>query len=201
MQFIQRHKTLSALGAVVTVAVLATGCASSSAHLLASSPSSSPSQAYTPDTSDPLASASPSDSPTDDTTGAVGDTFKVTDSSGNVYDVTLIKIVNPAQGTDEFNTPDNGKHFVGAVFTLTGESGSSSDDANNDAVLVGSDGQDYTTDFDTIQGYTDFNDGEWSVSSGQTVKGAVTFQVPNGVSVASVQWGGMFGSQPATWNN
>lgn len=164
-------------------------------------PSSSPaSQPFTPDTSDPAAAAA-SESPTDDTTGAVGDTFKVTDADGNVYDVTLIKIVDPAKGADEFNTADNGKHFVGAIFSITGESGHSSDDANSDAVVVGSDGQDYDADFSQIAGYTNFNNGEWSVSAGRTVKGAVTFQVPDGVDVASVQWGGMFDDQPATWDN
>jgi Domain of unknown function (DUF4352) len=131
------------------------------------------------------------------TVAVVGSSFQVSDGSGDSYRVTLSKVIDPAQGTDQFNTPDNGKRFVGTVFTITALSGSpQNEDANSDAALIGSDGQTYTADFDSIAGYTNFDNGTINVAQGDTVVGAVTFQVPDGVKVAQVQWtpGGGFGS-------
>lgn len=123
--------------------------------------------------------------------------FDVQDASGDTYRVTLTKVLDPAQGADEFSTPDHGKRFVGAVFTVKAMSGSPKDeDADIDAAAIGSNGQTYTADFDAIKGYTNFNDGSINVAEGDTATGAVTFQVPTGVKVSKVQWtaGGGFGS-------
>jgi len=132
-------------------------------------------------------------------TGPVGTPFTDTDSSGNVMGVTLVQIIDPAPGANEFATPNNGSRFVGAKFKITGQSGTFSDDANNDAVIVGSDGQSYTADFDDIAGCTNFNGGDFTVTPGASSTGCVTFQVPQNVKVASVEWGGEFGGTPATW--
>jgi hypothetical protein len=115
--------------------------------------------------------------------------------------VVLIKVIDPAQGADQYTTPNNGDRFVGAVFTLVGVSGTFSDDANNNATLVGSNGQGYTADFDSIAGVTNFNDGSYNLTPGVRSVGAVTFQVPAGVSVSAIQWSGSggFGGAPAMW--
>ncbi len=134
-------------------------------------------------------------------TAGVGQEFKVTSTSGSKYDVRLTKVIDPAQGADSFTTPDAGKRFVGAVFTIKGVKGDSSDDANNDATLIGSNGQTYTADFDSIAGYTNFNSGDFNAAPGALQVGAVTFQVPTGVKVAEIQWSatGGFGGAPGTW--
>lgn len=152
----------------------------------------------------PVPSSSPSSS-TDSLTGPLGTTFTdtQTDSSGNAdsYDVTAVKVLDPATGVDQYTTPDIGKRFIGVEFKITGDSGYSSDDANSDAVLQGDDGQVYQPDFDSISAGTNFNSGDFSVRSGQTQIGWVTFQLPRGVKVASVQWQpSSFGDQqPAIW--
>jgi hypothetical protein len=190
-----RHKArtaLLALAAISALAVAACGTAVTKANVPAApaAQSTRPSQA-----------PSPTPSPTNSLSGPVGTTYQVTDGSGNEITVTLTQIVDPAQGGDQYTTPDNGNRFAGAVFTLKGLSGTFSDDANNDAALIGSNGQTYTADFDSIAGYTNFNHGEYNLSPGQTSIGAVTFQVPDGVKVASVQWSGSggFGGAPAIW--
>jgi hypothetical protein len=127
----------------------------------------------------------------------IGSSFQVSDASNDTYRVTLSKIIDPAQGADQFTTPDSGKRFVGIVFAITAVSGSPQDeDANADAAVVGSNGQTYTADFDPIAGYTNFSDGSINVAQGDTATGAVTFQVPDGVKVTEVQWtpAGGFGS-------
>jgi Domain of unknown function (DUF4352) len=122
-------------------------------------------------------------------TAGIGSYFDVQDGSGNTYRVTLDKIIDPAQGADQFTQPDNGNRFVGAVFTILAVSGSpSNEDADTDAAIIGGNGQTYTADFDSIAGYTNFNDGQINVAQGETATGAVTFQVPTGVKVSEVQW-------------
>lgn len=136
------------------------------------------------------------------TTAGIGSYFDVQDSSGDSYRVTLVKVIDPAQGADQFTTPNNGNRFIGAVFTIKALTGSPRDeDANSDAALVGSNGQTYTPDFDNIAGYTNFNNGDITVAQGDTATGAVTFQVPIGVMVSKIQWSesGGFGST-VQWN-
>ncbi len=154
------------------------------------------------------ASTFPTDTPAstpDDLSGPLGSTFTVStqDNSGNdvSYDVTAVKVLDPARGADEYTTPDTGKRFAGVEFTITGDSGYSSDDANINAVIQGDDGQSYTADFSSISAGTNFNGGDFGVAAGRTQTGWVTFQLPRGVSVASVQWQpDVFGGQqPATW--
>lgn len=157
-------------------------------------PSSEPSPAQPPST--------PPDT-SNDLTGPLGTTFTdtTTDQSGNdvSYDVTATKIADLARGSDQFTTPDQGNRFVGVKFRITGDTGYSSDDANNDAVLIGNDGQTYTADFSSISEGTNFNNGEFGVRAGQTQTGWVTFQVPKGVKVSSIQWAPGSG-QPAEWD-
>src|ERR1700719_2005269 len=115
--------------------------------------------------------------------------------------VTLTKMIDPALGADQFTAPGNANRFVGAVFTITGISGTFSDDANNDATLIGSNSQTYSADFDSIAGYTNFNNGEYDISAGENSVGAVTFQVPLTVKVTKIEWSanGGFGGAPAEW--
>ncbi len=127
----------------------------------------------------------------------VGSYFDVQDASGDNYRVTLAKVIDPAQGADQFSTPDGGKHFVGIVFRVMALTGSPQDeDADNDAAIVGSNGQTYSADFDDIAGYTNFDSGTIHVAQGATETGSVTFQVPDHIKVTEVQWtaGGGFGS-------
>jgi hypothetical protein len=148
-----------------------------------------------------LASTKAAPSPSNSLSGPVGTVYTVTDQSGNKISVTLTKVIDPAPGADQFTTPGNGNRFVGAVFTITGISGTFSDDANNDATLIGSNGQTYTADFNSIAGYTNFNNGEYNVSAGENSVGAVTFQLPLTVKVTKIEWSanGGFGGAPAEW--
>jgi hypothetical protein len=147
------------------------------------------------------ASSTPAPSPSNSLSGPVGTVYTVTDPGGSKISVTLTKVIDPAQGADQFTTPDIGNRFVGAVFTIADLSGTFSDDANNDATLVGSNGQTYTADFDSIAGYTNFNDGEYTVGAGEKSVGAVTFQLPLAVRVTKIEWSanGGFGGAPAEW--
>lgn len=147
----------------------------------------------------------PSPSATGTLTGPLGTTYTDTtqDPSGNdvSYDVTAVRVADPATGANEAYVPDPGKRFVGVEFRIKGDSGYSSDDANTDAVLTGDNGQTYQADFSDISEGTNFSSGQFGVTAGKTQTGWVTFQVPKGVKVASVQWQPVIATgQPAEWD-
>jgi hypothetical protein len=181
------HRRRLALIFSILVVALIAACGSTTK---AASPAASPGAAAT---------ARPTPSPTSALSGPVGTVYKVTDDGGNVMTVKLTQVIDPAQGADQYTTPNNGFRFVAAVFTLNGVSGTFSDDANSDATLIGSNSQTYTFDGSSLAGVTNFNYGGYNLTAGQTSVGAVAFQVPDGVKVSSIQWGGTFGSSAATW--
>jgi hypothetical protein len=129
--------------------------------------------------------------------GVAGATFTLDDGTGSAYRVTLVKTIDPARGADQTDTADSGKRFVGLVFKIKALSGDlQGEDANNDAVLVGADGQKYQAALNGIAGYTNFNHGAIQVAPGDTVTGAVAFQVPDGVTVSTIQWTALSGFGP-----
>ena len=143
----------------------------------------------TPFPSGTSASAGPQEPP-----GRIGSSFDLKDGSGSVYQVTLAKVIDPANGENQFTVPDGGKRFVGLIFEVKALTGSpQNEDANNDAVVIGGNGQTYSADFDGIAGYTNFDHGTIHVAQGETVTGSVTFQVPNGVTVSNVKWTALSG--------
>ena len=126
--------------------------------------------------------------------GRIGSSFELRDGSGNLYRVTLTKVIDPATGENQFTVPDAGKRFVGLVFRVKALTGSPRDeDANNDAVVIGSNGQNYSADFAGIAGYTNFDRGAIRVSTGETVTGSVTFQLPKNMKISTVQWTALSG--------
>jgi hypothetical protein len=145
------------------------------------------------------ASSKPAPTPSNSLSGPVGMAYNVTGLTGQMS-VILTKVVDPAQGAGQVTTPASGCRFVGAVFTITGVSGTLSADANHEATLIGSNGQTYTADSHSIAGYTNFSNGEYTVRAGEKSVGAVTFQVPLTVKVAKIEWSNRgLGGAPAEW--
>jgi hypothetical protein len=111
--------------------------------------------------------------------GKIGSCFDVRDVDGNQARVTLVKVIDPARGADQYTTPDNAKRFVGAVIKIEALSGK----GNAHAALIGSNRETYAAD---VAWYANFRMGRFRVL-GETVTRAVTFQVPDGVKVEEVQ--------------
>jgi hypothetical protein len=140
------------------------------------------------------------------TTGPVGTTFVVTDTNQSgatvKYSVTLDKLKQHAAPDNQFDSAPTGDHLAGAEFTIKGISGTDSDDANNDAAATGTNNQTYQTGLEGLAAGTSFNGGQFSTSPGSVSIGWVSFEVKNGVHVASVQWNpdsDMSGEAPGTW--
>lgn len=108
---------------------------------------------------------------------------------GHGLGITLTQVIDPAQGADQFTTPDSGKRFVAVDLSIKNNGHSTySDDANNDTSLIGSDNQSYTPDFDSVSECTNFDNGQITLAAGESVTGCVVFQLPTGVTAAKVQY-------------
>lgn len=127
-------------------------------------------------------------------TNHVGDTL-----STSTIAVQLQQVIDPAQSSNQYLTPDAGNRFVGVKVQITNPGPANvQDDANNDITAIGSNGQIYTADFDTIAGCTNFNDGDYGLTSKASAVGCVTFQIPTGVAVTKVDFVGS--NSRAEWN-
>ena len=132
------------------------------------------------------------------TAATVGTTYTLDDGSGNVMEITLTTLINPATSA---LPPDAGSYLVAAKFQLVGKTGTYTGDAFVSASAIGGDHQTYSGYLYGVNGCTDFNSGSFSVSPGQTSVGCVAFQLPNAVKPAQVMWTELISSgKPATWD-
>lgn len=183
----------------------------SGAALVAGAAACSTTTAKPPPSSPPTHSSQPSSTPQStpssnpSLTGPTGTTYEITGPNGpngeaTTYQVTMTQVLQQAQLGPGGSLTHSGYHVAGAQFTITGKTGQTSDNANRAASAIGSNGQRYTSEFDTITAGTNFNNGDVSVSAGQSMNGWVSFELPPGVTITSVQWQpGVTGEATTTW--
>jgi hypothetical protein len=122
------------------------------------------------------------------TTQSTGQGQTIKDFNGNTLRV-VPTLYDPATPDNSFADPPAGTRLVAVQLKLTSEGpGTISDDANNDATAIGSDGQDYTASFNSIDGCTNFSSGQFTITDGSTQVGCVVFQIPTGVKVTALQF-------------
>ena len=140
----------------------------------------------------------PTPTPTAPLTGTPGTSFTVTDpGDGSSYDVILNKVRQTVYPGEYESPATPGDHYAAAQFTIAGDTGNTSGDANIDATAIGSDGQQYS--FASVMSLPNFSYGEFRTSPGIMVKGWVAFELPAGVTVLAIQWAPSFTASAATW--
>jgi hypothetical protein len=192
---------LTVSGIAATAAVLA-ACGTPTVTRVTPPAAAAAAATFTPPPAAPATPAAPT-SAAPVTTGPLGTTFVVTstDDNGNQtsYQVTLVKVDQRA-GLGQYESLDNpSDHMAAARFTITGVTGQSSDDANSDANAIGSDTTEYQSSYVSVSDGPNFNEGEFKAGPGQTVSGWVSFEVPSGQQVASLQWAPGVDGAAATW--
>jgi len=183
----KRHKVLTVIGSLIVLGII----------ISASSSHGSTGLSTTPTTTTQAKAATPAP-----TVAHVGSTVNIGGDQGLA--ATLVQVIDPATASSQYASADAGKHFVGTKFQLTNKgSASYSDNANTDVTVIGSDNQSYTADFNTIDSCTDFSSGSFTLGAGASATGCVTFQLPNGVTVAKVQFATQSGFSGSTgeWVN
>lgn len=132
----------------------------------------------------------------------VGDTIalKGTDD-GSKLDVTVVKVVDPAKGSDEFTTPATGKRFVGVQFRLVNTgSVAYSDSPSNGVQLADKDGQQFQSTFGDISAGPSMA-AEVKLKPGAKALGWIVFEVPKASKVSVVQFAmnSGFADQTGEW--
>ena len=170
-----RHKVLTIVGVIVVLIIIGSVAASNNKTTVNTTASTSSSP------------GSKSSSSSSSATAHVGSTVNIGGSKGLA--VKLNQVIDPAQGADQYTTPNAGDRFVAIDLTITNNgSASFSDDANDDVTLIGTDNQSYTADFDNVSECTNFSNGQFTLTPGESSTGCVVFQVPTGVNTAKVQF-------------
>ncbi len=189
-----RHAVRNILGgigilAVVGLMVSALSSKGTGASTPTSRTSSSAATTVSSASAQATAAAASSAAPQPTGPGKIGSSFDVQDGSGDTYLVTLLKVIDPGKSADQFVTLQHGNRLVGIVFRIAALAGSpQGEDADNDCTIIGTDGREYTANFDSIVGYSNFEVGVIHVAVGAAVVGVVTFQLPQYIKVEQVRW-------------
>jgi hypothetical protein len=149
------------------------------------------------------ASAAPSPSTSAPvTTGPLGTTFTVTTTDQNEnpasYNVTAGKVDQDSALVPYDLLSDPSDHLAAVRFTITGVTGQAGDDANSDATAIDGSTNEYTFADNSTPDGGNFSYGDFNVGPGQTETGWVTFDLPAGQKIASVQWS-PGGGASTTW--
>ncbi len=114
------------------------------------------------------------------------------------YNLFVTGVEPNATPDNSFDAAPSGQYLYAAILKVTGVKGTYEDDMDSDVTVVGTNGQTYQATFGGTATYTNFNSGQVDVGPGQSTVGAVTFDIPNGVTIASVDYVNGLGS-PASW--
>lgn len=112
--------------------------------------------------------------------------------------VTAVRIINPAQATTEYDTPNTGNVYVGVEFKIVNTGGPTFQPSpNSDATLIDTASHSYSSTYAELAGCPSFAS-SLALTSGDTADGCVTFQVPVGTNLAKVQFSSQSGGT-AEW--
>jgi len=139
--------------------------------------------------------------PTGTSTGQLGSTLPVSNSSGTQLDVTLKKVIDPASGANSYSNPAKGSHFVGVKLRIHNTATTSyQNNANNETTITLSNGKKLHADYNPIADCGNFDNGQITLKAGASSTGCVTFQVPEAQKVTKIGYGNtVFPGRNADW--
>jgi len=193
------RRTAGVLGAGVglTAAVLLVASCSASRSHQADKHAPATSHVSTAGTRAPGTSAPP----TGTSTGQLGATLLVSDSSGTQLDVTLKKVIDPASGASKYSNPAKGNHFAGVKLRIRNTATTTyQNNANNETTITLSNGKTLHANYNPIAGCGNFDNGQVTLKAGATSTGCITFQIPKGQKVTQVSYSNtVFPGKNAKW--
>ncbi|MGA5818507.1 DUF4352 domain-containing protein [Kitasatospora sp. NPDC094028] len=142
------------------------------------------------------------DTPKAPAAAKIGDTIALKGmDKGNTADVTAVKVVDPAESASEYLKPAEGKHYVAVQFQIkaTGAQAYSEVPASS-AKVVDAQGQAYGPNLEETKAGPAFQT-PTNIAPGDTGKGFVTFEVPDGMKLDKVQFAldNGFSNQTGQW--
>ncbi|MGV9269970.1 DUF4352 domain-containing protein [Kitasatospora sp. NPDC003701] len=198
-----RRNAALLLGAAL-VALTATACNSTGGSTVSTEPkqtSAAAPAAGSPGAANPAESKPAESKPADAPKAAakVGDTIALKGNDpADVADVTLVKVVDNAEGEDEFTHPADGKRFVSVQFRIKASGKKAySDVPGNSAKLLDAQGQAFGSTVADTKAGPGFQLPA-NVAPGESALGFVTFEVPKDIKLDRAQFGLDSGFAPQT---
>ena len=103
--------------------------------------------------------------------------------------MTLVKIVDPAAGADDFSQPKTGHRYVAVQYRLSNVGAAAYSDApDNGAQLSDEQGQIYSTTFADTKAGQDFP-AQVDLTPGNSALGVIVFELPADAKVTTAQFG------------
>ncbi|KDN83175.1 DUF4352 domain-containing protein [Kitasatospora cheerisanensis] len=146
--------------------------------------------------------AAPADKPATGSVAKLGDTIglKGTEKS-NTADVTLVKVVDNAEGADEYTKAADGKRFVSVQFRIKATGSAAYADAPaNSAKVLDAQGQGYGSTVAETKAGPEFPVPA-NIAPGETALGFITFEVPADAKLDKIQFAldSGFAQQTGQW--
>ncbi|KQV23972.1 MULTISPECIES: DUF4352 domain-containing protein [unclassified Kitasatospora] len=118
----------------------------------------------------------------------LGDTIALKGNlADTTADVTAVKLVDNAEGVDEFSKPADGKRFVAIQFRIKATGKGYNDSPSNSAKLIDAQGQAFNTSLDDTKAGPSFAAGT-TIAAGESGLGFLTFEVPADAKLDKVQF-------------
>ncbi|MER5863839.1 DUF4352 domain-containing protein [Kitasatospora sp. NPDC002040] len=118
----------------------------------------------------------------------IGDTIALKGAlPESTADVTAVKLVDNAEGADEFNKPADGKRFVAVQFRIKATGKGYNDSPSNSAKLIDAQGQAFNTSLSDTKAGQSFAAGT-TIATGESGLGFLTFEVPADAKLDKVQF-------------
>ncbi|MFE2415125.1 DUF4352 domain-containing protein [Kitasatospora sp. NPDC059408] len=193
-----RRSAALLLGAAL-ITLTATACNSTGTTVSTEAKQTAPAAAGT-SAGAPAASSKPADAPK--APARIGDTIALKGmDKANTADVVAVKVVDPAESANEYLKPADGKHYVAVQFQIkaTGAQAYGEVPASS-AKVVDTQGQAYGPNLEETKAGPAFQT-PTNIAPGETGKGFVTFEVPDGVKLDKVQFAldNGFANQVGQW--
>lgn len=180
-----RFAPVIAMLAFATASCSATSTTSTPVNDKAASTSANPATSSVTQVTQPAMTTSPAAAK-----AHVGSTIAINGQhAGNVLEVTLVKIVDPAKPDNDFTTPAPGKRFVVLQFKLVNKGAAEyDDDPMTDVKVKDAAGQSYDPELVGVASAGQPIDTGLKLPPGDTALGTLTFALPSGSKVAKVQY-------------
>lgn len=133
----------------------------------------------------------------------LGQTITLKDSApAHVVAVTVVKVVDPDRGSDEFSVAKAGTRYVSVQVRIVNKGTNTySDDPQVATKVADAAGQNYNITFVTATKAGPQMDSGLNLAPGDTALGFLTFEIPAGAKIAKVQYGLSIGfGQVGQWS-
>ena len=130
---------------------------------------------------------------------AVGQSVKYDDGQGHSATVTLVRVIDPAQSSNQFETPESGDRYVAAEFKIVNTGAAFQPEPTSDATAFDSSAHSYSTSFADIANCPSFAD-NLTLNQGDVADGCVVFQVPASARISKIEYNEQSGGGSGTWS-